>query len=119
MGKTMGFKCRNCGFEAEIGNEQPYFTMSGSLLDKYCPKTGKIVTVFTSLYDDTPKICCQDKEWQLEFGNSTLCRNCKGECLQDLEMLAASEESGVQGYKCPTCGNDLDMSCVVSISCID
>ena len=119
MGETIGFKCRNCGFEAELGNEQPYWVMSGSLTDKYCPKIAEIITIFTSLYDGTPQLSCQNKEWQDEFGDPAHCRECKGECLQDLEMLEREEESCFQGYKCPSCGSDLDMSCVVSWSCID
>ena len=114
MGQTIGFKCRNCGFEAELGTEQPYYTMSGSITDKYCPKIAEIITVFTSIYDGITQVSCQDKEWQEEFGVPALCRDCQGECLKDLEMLAE-----FQGYKCPSCGCDLDRSCMVSHSFVD
>ena len=119
MGQAIGFKCRNCGFEAELGDEQPYWVMSGSLTDKYCPKIAEIITVFTSVYDGTTQISCQDEDWQEEFGDPALCRDCKGECLKDLEMLEREEGSDFQGYKCPRCGSDLGMDCVVSFSCID
>ena len=119
MGTAFGFKCRNCEFEANLGATQPYFLMSGSVTDKYCPKTGEIVRVFTGYYDNKTEIKCQDKEWQKEFGNPAACRNCKGECLQDLEMLAVSDDSEIWGekfggYKCPRCGSDLGKDCIVS-----
>ena len=119
MGQRIGFKCRNCGFEAELGTEQPYYIMSGSITDKYCPKIAEIITVFTSIYDGITQVSCQDKEWQEEFGDPALCRDCKGECLKDLEMLDREEESDFQEYKCPRCGSDLDMSCMVSYGLID
>lgn len=120
MGQAIGFKCRNCGFEAELGDEQPYYTMSGSITDKYCPRIAEIITVFTSVYDGTTQISCQDEDWQEEFGDPALCRDCKRDCLKDLEMLADGREGDFfQGYKCPRCSSDLGMDCVVSFSCID
>ena len=117
MGETMGFKCRNCGLEAELGTEQPYYTMSGSITDKYCPKIAEIITVFTSIYDGITQVSCQDKEWQEEFGDPALCRDCKGECLKDLEMLEREERSNFQMYKCPRCGRNLDWNGM--FCCID
>lgn len=119
MGTMYGFKCMNCGLEAKLGEQQPYYIMSGSITDKYCPKIGKIISVFTKYYDNITKISCQDDEWQREFGNLALCRNCKAECLQDLEMLAASDDSEFCGYKCPRCGSDLNWDCVLSFSDVD
>ena len=119
MGTMTLYVCKNCGFEAELGTTQPYYVMSGSLTDKYCPKTGEIVEIFRE-YDQGPEeICCQAEDWQEEFGDPALCRDCKGECLKDLEMLDREEESDFQGYKCPRCGSDLDMSCMVSYGLID
>ena len=116
MGTMYGFKCRNCEFEAKLGEQQPYYLMSGSVTDKYCPKTGEFVGVFTNYYDNMTKISCKEEWWQREFGNPVHCLNCKGECLQDLEMLAASDASEFCGYKCPRCGSDLNWNCVVSFS---
>ena len=53
MGQMAGFMCKKCGFHAELGTQQPYFIMSGSLTDKYCPKIEKIVTVFEALDGST------------------------------------------------------------------
>ena len=92
---------------------------SGSITDKYCPKIAEIITVFTSIYDGITQVSCQDKEWQEKFGDPLLCRDCKGECLKDLEMPAAEGEGDSQWYKCPRCGSDLDRSCMVSFNCID
>ena len=119
MGKMIGFTCSKCGFEVKAGTTQPYFVMRGSLTDKYCPKTEQIVRIFRLYGMGEPQICCQDKEWQDEFGDPLLCRDCKGECLKDLEMPAAEGEGDSQWYKCPRCGSDLDRSCMVSFNCID
>ena len=93
--------------------------MRGSITDKYCPKIAEIITVFTSIYDGTARVSCQDKEWLEEFGDPAFCRDCKGECLKDLEMLTSGGEGDSQWYKCPSCGSDLDMNCVFSYSFID
>ena len=119
MGVMYGLRCKKCGFEAELGTEQPYFVMRGSLTDKYCPKTEQIVCIFRLYGMGDPEISCQDKEWQQEFGDPALCRDCKGECLQDLERLAPEGEKEFCGYKCPRCGGDLDMSGIFSMACID
>ena len=106
MGQMTHYVCESCGFEAELGATQPYYVMSGSLTDKYCPKTGEIVEIFRE-YDQGPEeICCQAEDWQEEFGDPAFCQNCKGECLQDLEILTLDSEA-VEAYKCPRCGDEL------------
>jgi hypothetical protein len=120
MGEMYGLRCKKCGFEAELGTEQPYFTMSGSLTDKYCPKTEQIVCISRVFGVEEPEISCQNEEWQKEFGAPDLCRDCKGECLQDLESLAPEGDEEFRGYKCPRCGGDLDRNGgIFSIICID
>ena len=114
MGMMYTLKCKNCQFEATLGSQQPYYVMTGSIVDKYCAKTGKIIRVFTSCYKDTTEISCLKKNWQMESGDPAHCRNCKGECLQDLEMLSASDDSECNGYKCPSCGSVLDSTCITS-----
>ena len=109
----IGFKCSKCGFEVKAGTTQPYFVMRGSLPDKYCPKTEQIVRIFRLYGMGEPQICCQDKEWQKEFGDPALCGDCKGECLQDLERLAPEGEKEFCGYKCPRCGGDPDTTSVM------
>lgn len=116
MGMMVEYRCRNCGFHAELGTQQPYFVMSGSLMDKYCPEMEEIVTVFEAL-DGSTKIACQDKDWQDEFGDPLRCQNCNAECLKAVEMASADEENVI--YKCPRCGSNLDDSCVFSICLVD
>ena len=58
MGVMISLKCSKCGFEVNAGTEQPYYIMSGSITDKYCPKIGKIISVFTKYYDNITKISC-------------------------------------------------------------
>ena len=118
MGETFGYKCRNCGFEAELGNQQPYFIMCGAVTDKYCTKTGYIISVITDSYDNSQQIICQNKEWQIEFGDPEYCRNCNCECLQDVELLTTSDGE-FNGYKCPSCGSVLDEKCIISMSFVD
>ena len=116
MGQMAGFMCKKCGFHAELGTQQPYFIMSGSLTDKYCPKIEKIVTVFEAL-DGSTKIACQDEIWQEEFGVPRHCQGCKAEGLKAIEMASADEENVI--YKCPRCGSNLDDSCIFSICHVD
>ena len=101
-------KCSKCGFEVNAGTEQPYYIMRGSLTDKYCPKTEQIVRIFRFHGTGEPEISCQDEEWQKEFGTPDLCRDCKGECLQDLEKAAPEGEEERGLYKCPRCGSDTE-----------
>lgn len=116
MGQMAEYRCRNCGFDAEIGENQPYHVFSGSLTDKYCPKIEKIVTVFEAL-DGSTKIACQDEIWQEEFGVPRHCQGCKAEGLKAIEMASADEENVI--YKCPRCGSNLDDSCIFSICYVD
>lgn len=116
MGTMTLYVCKNCGFEAELGTTQPYYIMSGSLTDKYCPKTGEIVEIFRE-YDQGPEeIGCQAEDWQEEFGDPAFCQNCKGECLKALEILSLEDnESGT--YCCPRCGDSLQRT--LSIILVD
>ena len=41
-----------------------------------------------------------------EAREETPCQNCRGECLQDLEILTLDSEA-VEAYKCPRCGDEL------------
>ena len=67
------YVCRNCGFEAELGSRQPYYVMSGSITEKYCPQTGEIVEIFREYDAGPPEISCQ-KEKRLDAP----CQNCRG-----------------------------------------
>jgi hypothetical protein len=106
MGMMAGYKCKKCGFHAELGTQQPYFVMSGSRMDKYCPETGRIVHVFRELNAGFPEISCL-KDKQREVPES--CKNCKGECLKDFEVLVRRGKN-VEVYKCPCCGGRLEDS---------
>ena len=108
MGQKDSYTCRKCGFNATLGITQPFFIMSGSILEKYCPATNSIVSIFHSIYDQTTAVNCQDKNWQENFGVPALCLNCKGECLKELETLCSDEYKNVSAYKCPCCGNALE-----------
>ena len=56
MGTMYGLRCKDCGFEAELGTEQPYYVMSGAAItDKYCPKTGEIVWFSESIATSHPE----------------------------------------------------------------
>ena len=101
-----GFICEKCGFHAELGTQQPYFVMSGSLTDKYCPETGEIIYVFRELNDGPPEISCQ-KEKQVEVPEP--CKNCSGECLKEFEVLTCKRKH-VKAYKCPRCGGRMEDS---------
>lgn len=104
MGQMAGFMCKKCGFHAELGTQQPYFVMSGSLVDKYCPETGRIVHVFRELNAGPPEISCL-KERQDDAPES--CKNCNGTCLKDFESLTRGRKN-VKAYKCPRCGGRME-----------
>ena len=95
------YVCKNCGFEAELGSRQPYYVMMGSITEKYCPQTGEIVEIFREYDAGPPEISCQE-----EAREETPCQNCRGECLQDLEILTLDSEA-VEACECPRCGDEL------------
>ena len=99
MGTLYIYQCRKCGFEANLGSTQPYYVFTGSILQKYCPKTEQIVELFKMRDQGEPRLSCQDPDWQKELEDSTPCQNCKGECLEDLALSPV--------YKCPRCGNTI------------
>ena len=101
MGQMTHYVCESCGFEADLGTRQPYYVMSGSITEKYCPQTGEIVEIFRENDAGPPEISCQE-----EAREETPCQNCRGECLQDLEILTLDSEA-VEAYKCPRCGDEL------------
>jgi hypothetical protein len=110
MGQMGHFMCENCGFEAELGFSQPYYVMSGSITEKYCPRTGEIINVFRQYDAGPPEIGCQAEDYREQLHDPELCKNCKGECLQDLEIIDSvddGDDKDVESYKCPRCGGTL------------
>ena len=103
MGTLYIYQCRKCGFEADRGSTQPYYVFSGSILQKYCPKTEQIVELFKMWDQGEPRLSCQDPDWQKELEDSTPCQNCKGACLKDLDIQTISDDWAI--YTCPRCGN--------------
>ena len=99
MGTMYGFLCKKCGFEAELGDEQPYYLMSGPVQDKYCPEIDDIVTIRPG------EVSCQAYKDE----NCEACKNCKGDCLKDIEMKKNGK------YKCPRCGGTLGLNPMVVI----
>ena len=114
MGTLHGHTCSSCGFSLEISEDQPFYVFAGEIQQKYCPKTKAIVNIFDSYSGDEHSISCQKEYWQEEFGDASICKNCKIDCLEDLSSIPRDEQNGF--YICPRCGNLLDGE---SIICCD
>ena len=102
MGKKKRYLCKSCGFEANLGTKQPYCIMSGTVTQKYCAKTGKIIYILQSIFNYSEISCMKEKR----VDDSPHCKNCKGDCLQELEILELDYRD-IETYKCPHCGGKL------------
>ena len=113
MGTLNGHTCGSCGFSLEISEDQPCYVFGGEIRQKYCPKTKAIVDIFDSNSGDEHSISCQEEYWQEEFGDASICKNCKIDCLEDLSVIPRDEQSGF--YICPRCGSLMNIWSVTMI----
>ena len=109
MGTKKYYECADCGFEWELFTKQPSYVFSGSIIQKYCPKTQEITSVCRSILTNEVSVSCIKNSDSEKIDSTSPCFNCNGDCLQDLEVLSwnSAEHKDAEAYKCPHCGNIL------------
>ena len=105
MGLCARFVCQKCHLKLQLNLRQPDCGFLGYVLQKYCPKRDRIVSVGFGWAGNGYKIGCQDRDFdRYECEDNPFCENCKGECLEELKIAKASKDGTVRWYRCPRHG---------------